>query len=82
MNRYSVRSARGYESDMKEIVAKQLKHLMAQPTPVDVTKHYSQPISAAGHMRVLGIPEQFRQEYSRLESDEWGGKRFEVSQNN
>ncbi|MCX6438334.1 MAG: cytochrome P450 [Actinobacteria bacterium] len=66
LNRYSVRSARGYESDMKEIVAKQLKHLMSQPTPVDVTEHYSQPISAAGHMRVLGIPEQFRQEYSKL----------------
>jgi cytochrome P450 len=66
LNRYSVRSARGYEADMKVIVAKQLEHLLAQPTPVDLTQHYAQPISAAGHVRVLGIPEQFRQEYSRL----------------
>jgi cytochrome P450 len=66
LNRYSVKSARSYESDMKEIIAKQFEILMAQPRPVDITKHYSQPISAAGHMRVLGIPEQFRSRYSEL----------------
>lgn len=66
LNRYSVKSARSYESDMKEIIAKQFEILMAQPRPVDITKHYSQPISAAGHMRVLGIPEKFRRRYSEL----------------
>ena len=66
LNRYSVKSARSYESDMKEIIAKQFEILMAQPRPVDITKHYSQPISAAGHMRVLGIPEKFRSRYSEL----------------
>ena len=66
LNRYSVKSARSYESDMKEIIAKQFEILMAQPRPVDITRHYSQPISAAGHMRVLGIPEKFRSRYSEL----------------
>ena len=66
LNRYSVKSARSYESDMKEIIAQQFEILMAQPRPVDITKHYSQPISAAGHMRVLGIPEKFRSRYSEL----------------
>jgi cytochrome P450 len=66
LNRYSVKSARSYESDMKEIIAKQFAILMAQPRPVDITEHYSQPISAAGHMRVLGIPEKFRSRYSEL----------------
>jgi cytochrome P450 len=66
LNRYSVKSARSYESDMKEIIAKQFEILKAQPRPVDITEHYSQPISAAGHMRVLGIPEKFRSRYSEL----------------
>jgi cytochrome P450 len=66
LNRYSVKSARSYESDLKEIIAKQFEILMAQPRPVDITEHYSQPISAAGHMRVLGIPEKFRRRYSEL----------------
>lgn len=66
LNRYSVKSARSYESDMKEIIAKQFEILKSQPRPVDITKHYSQPISAAGHMRVLGIPEKFRSRYSEL----------------
>ena len=66
LNRYSVKSARSYESDMKEIIAKQFEILIAQPRPVDITEHYSQPISAAGHMRVLGIPEKFRSRYSEL----------------
>jgi cytochrome P450 len=66
LNRYSVKSARSYESDIKEIIAKQFEILKSQPRPVDITKHYSQPISAAGHMRVLGIPEQFRTRYSEL----------------
>jgi len=66
LNRYSVKSARSYESDMKEIIAKQFEILKSRPRPVDITKHYSQPISAAGHVRVLGIPEQFRERYSEL----------------
>jgi cytochrome P450 len=66
LNRYSVKSARSYESDMKEIIAKQFEIFKTQPRPVDLTEFYSQPISAAGHMRVLGIPEKFRARYSEL----------------
>ena len=66
LNRYSVKSARSYESDMKEIITKQFEILKTQRRPVNITKHYSEPISAAGHIRVLGIPKKFRSRYSEL----------------
>jgi cytochrome P450 len=65
-SRFSVRSAKGYESDIKAIVSKQIKNLIAQGSPIDLTEHYSQPISAAGHARVLGIPEYLQDEYTKL----------------
>ena len=65
-SRFSVRAAKGYESDIKTIVSKQLEHLISQGSPVDLTEHYSEPISAAGHARVLGIPEFLQEDYERL----------------
>ena len=65
-SRFSVRAAKGYESDIKTIVSKQIKHLISQGSPVDLTEHYSEPISAHGHARVLGIPESFFKDYERL----------------
>lgn len=65
-SRFSVRSAKGYESDIKTIVSKQIENLIAQGSPVDLTEHYSEPISAAGHARVLGIPEFLHNDYERL----------------
>ena len=65
-SRFSVRSAKGYESDIKKIVSKQIENLISQGSPVDLSEHYSEPISAAGHARVLGIPESLYSDYERL----------------
>lgn len=65
-SRFSVRSAKGYESDIKTIVSKQIKNLITQGSPVDLSEHYSEPISAAGHARVLGIPDSLFSDYERF----------------
>jgi len=65
-SRFSVRAAKGYEADIKDIVTTQIKRLSAQGSPVDITEYYSEPISAHGHARVLGIPESFFKDYERL----------------
>lgn len=65
-SRFSVRAAKGYEAEIKNIVATQIKRLSAQGSPVDITEYYSEPISAHGHARVLGIPESFFKDYERL----------------
>ena len=65
-SRFSVRSAKGYESDIKAIVSKQIEILIAQGSPVNLSEHYAEPISAAGHARVLGIPDSLFSEYERL----------------
>jgi cytochrome P450 len=65
-SRFSVRSAKGYESDIKAIVSRQIENLIAQGSPIDLSDHYSEPISAAGHARVLGIPEFLYSDYERF----------------
>jgi len=65
-SRFSVRSAKGYESDIKTIVSKQIEYLIAQGSPVNLSEHYAEPISAAGHARVLGIPDSLYSDYERL----------------
>ena len=65
-SRFSIRSAKGYESDIKAIVSKQIKNLIAQGSPVDLDEHYAQPISAAGHARILGIPEILHADFTKL----------------
>ena len=66
LGRFSVRSARGYREDVAAIVARQLEHLKAQGSPADLTEHFAQPISAAVHCRVLGIPDQLATRFSDL----------------
>ncbi|WP_394771614.1 cytochrome P450 [Lacisediminihabitans sp.] len=66
LGRFSVRSARGYQADVAAIVARQLEHLRAQGSPADLTKHFAQPISAAVHCRVLGIPPSHAEQFSAL----------------
>lgn len=66
LKRFSVKSARAYEEKIKEIVSEQLVHLLSLKTPVDLTDNYSEAISTATHVYILGIPEPFHQEYSRL----------------
>lgn len=66
LGRFSVRAVRGYEADVAAIVARQLDHLKAQGSPADLTKHFAQPISAAVHSRVLGIPDSHTEQFSTL----------------
>jgi cytochrome P450 len=47
------------------LVSKQLAHLLNQPQPVDLTEHYSEPISIANHAFVLGIPDSMVSEFER-----------------
>jgi cytochrome P450 len=42
-----------------------LRHLLEQPQPVDLTEHFSEPISIANHAFVLGIPEVMVKEFER-----------------
>jgi cytochrome P450 len=66
LGRFSVRAVRGYEADVTAIVSRQLEHLKAQGSPADLTEHFAQPISAAVHCRVLGIPESHAELFSTL----------------
>ncbi|HEY4269322.1 MAG TPA: cytochrome P450 [Galbitalea sp.] len=66
LGRFSVRSARGYREDVAAIVARQLEHFRAQGSPADLTEHFAQPISAAVHCRVLGIPVALATRFSEL----------------
>ncbi|HWU57579.1 MAG TPA: cytochrome P450 [Microbacteriaceae bacterium] len=66
LGRFSVRAVRGYEADATAIVARQLEHLRAQGSPADATTHFAQPISAAVHSHVLGIPQSHTDQFSRL----------------
>jgi cytochrome P450 len=66
LGRFSVRAARGYKDDVAAIVARQLEQLRAQGSPADLSKHFAQPISAAVHCRVLGIPDAFAGRFSEL----------------
>jgi cytochrome P450 len=66
LGRLSVRAVRGYEDDVAAIVAGELAHLKAQGSPADLTKHFAQPISAAVHCRVLGIPASHAAQFTTL----------------
>lgn len=66
LGRFSVRAVRGYEADVASIVASQLAQLKAQGSPADLTKHFAEPISAAVHCRVLGIPSSHTERFTTL----------------
>ena len=42
-----------------------MSHLLEQPQPVDLTEHFSEPISIANHAFVLGIPDSMVKEFER-----------------
>jgi cytochrome P450 len=65
-SRFSVRSVKGYQDFVRDVVSKQLAHLVAQGSPVDLTTEYAQPISAALHCFVLGIPDRFAGRFGTL----------------
>ncbi len=66
LGRFTVKSARGYTEDVAAIVARALADLKAQGSPADIWTDFAQPISAAVHCRVLGVPDSLAQDFATL----------------
>jgi cytochrome P450 len=65
-SRFSVRSARAAEPVVSGIVRRQLEHLLAQGSPVDLTEDYALPISALVHCHALGIADHLVDRFIQL----------------
>jgi cytochrome P450 len=66
LGRFSVRTVRGHQETVREIVRTQLAHLLEVGSPADLTAEYSQPISAHTHCFVLGVPDSHAQKFISL----------------
>jgi cytochrome P450 len=64
--RFSVRAALGGADAVSRIVRDAVERLREAGSPADLTAHFAEPISAANHCRVLGIPTPLQAEFSRL----------------
>ncbi len=64
-SKFSFKAVNSYTGAVASLVSTQLKHLLEQPQPVDLTEHFSEPISIANHAFVLGIPEAMIKEFER-----------------
>jgi cytochrome P450 len=64
-SKFSFKAVNSYAEAVSALVSKQLSHLLEQPQPVDLTDHFSEPISIANHAFVLGIPDSMVKEFER-----------------
>jgi len=64
-SKFSFKAVNAYSESITAIVSRQLTHLMNQPQPVDLTEHFSEPISIANHAFVLGIPDFMIADFKR-----------------
>ncbi len=64
-SKFSFKAVNSYSDAVSALVSKQLSHLLEQPQPVDLTEHFSEPISIANHAFVLGIPNSMVSEFER-----------------
>jgi len=64
-SKFSFKAVNSYTEAVTELVSRQLTHLLEQPQPVDLTEHFSEPISIANHAFVLGIPDSMVKEFER-----------------
>jgi cytochrome P450 len=64
-SKFSFKAVNSYTEIVSALASKQLAHLRSQPQPVDLTEHYSEPISIANHAFVLGIPDSMVSEFER-----------------
>lgn len=64
--RFSLRAARGHRERIAAIVRGQLASFTATRAPADLTSGFAEPISAAVHCLVMGVPDSFADRYSRL----------------
>jgi len=64
-SKFSFKAVNSYGEAVSTLVSRQLAHLLQQPQPVDLTEHFSEPISIANHAFVLGIPDSMVKEFER-----------------
>ena len=64
-SKFSFKAVNSYSDAVSALVSRQLNHLLEQPQPVDLTEHFSEPISVANHAFVLGIPDSMVNEFER-----------------
>ena len=64
-SKFSFKAVNSYTEAVSALVSKQLSHLLEQAQPVDLTEHFSEPISIANHAFVLGIPDSMVKEFER-----------------
>ena len=64
-SKFSFKAVNSYSDAVSDLVSRQLSHLLEQPQPVDLTEHFSEPISIANHAFVLGIPNSMVSEFER-----------------
>ncbi|MCU1552439.1 MAG: cytochrome [Glaciihabitans sp.] len=61
--RFSAKSMRDRRAIVKQIVARQVEHVLAHGAPIDLFTEYARPIAAANHCDVLGIPDELADEF-------------------
>ena len=64
-SKFSFKAVNSYSEAISALVARQLIYLKEQAQPVDLTEHFSEPISIANHAFVLGLPEFMIPEFER-----------------
>jgi cytochrome P450 len=64
-SKFSFKAVNSYSEAVSALVSQQLSHFLKQPQPVDLTEHFSEPISIANHAFVLGIPQAMVKEFER-----------------
>lgn len=64
-SKFSFKAVNSYTDAVSTLVSRQLNHLIEQDQPVDLTEHFSEPISIANHAFVLGIPDSMVKEFER-----------------
>jgi cytochrome P450 len=64
-SKFSFKAVNSYNEAVSALVSRQLNHLLEQSQPVDLTEHFSEPISIANHAFVLGIPDSMVNEFER-----------------
>ena len=64
-SKFSFKAVNSYAAAVSALVSRQLTHLLKQSQPVNITEHYSEPISIANHAFVLGVPDSMVKEFER-----------------
>lgn len=64
-SKFSFKAVNSYAEKVSALVSRQITHLLEQPQPVDLTEHFSEPLSIANHAFVLGIPDSMVAEFER-----------------